>query len=923
MRHAAWCCALMSWLGTSVCPGAFVYRDSFDYADGSEGTPAWCATTIAWEVRDQKLLCTGGNRSLAILEKAPHAKEMTLEATVMIRERRGDGWPLAGIVVQRDGRDYWHLALVESPEDKGRRHFVELCESLDGLWLAQSAAGTRLGSLASQGRDLDWQYGRSYRLRIVLTPERIDGFVHELDGTLRTHLAFRLDNRAVTAGQPALGCQFLLASFDNVAVQIGQTAAPPEPVRKRFAPYAVPGWEKISAKPTSFFHPQQIDGRWWLIDPKGRAFYMIGTDHIRYQGHWCQKLGFAPYGRKMKAKYGTEQKWAEATAARLADWGFNTLPAGHCASLRYRRFAHIEFLSFGSSFASIDDLCPKTTWTGFPNVFSPKWSRHCEKIARRRCAPVKEDPWLIGYFLDNELEWYGKNHQAWGLFAEAWKKPATHSAKRAWIDFVKGEWKSPADFRADWGVAIADFEALAQHVEVSEPRTDRAREIAQRWVRHVAELYFKHCAAAIRRHDPNHLVLGSRFAGRAPDIWDVAGRHCDIVSFNAYPRIDVEWGVPASFVDQVRAFHRAAGKPLMITEWSFPALDSGLPCKHGAGMRVDTQAQRAACFTHFQKLMFSFPFMVGSNFFMFVDEPALGISETFPEDSNYGLVNEEDEPYAELTQAAARLNRRVYELHAAGRLPKAPEPARLVSWLKELPQQSVPVPDGPLTLAAGDLAVEGPVGAHAWRLRLGKTVLGELYPVLHMQAPENYWASPATARVVAIRRNDRVTTVDMEFSQQSPRQFRTQYRFWIPHRPAGWIGTQCLWIENEDKRPWKLGAIYHYVVPAIGGDRADDEPLDAGVPNYYRRGSAWIDGKAGAGVGCWFSAGSGFRCRYWKNPQGGFHADLRREVGQNLQPGQRYEVEGPPAFIFALREASLAGFSKAVQQVKREVLAER
>ena len=37
---------------------------------------------------------------------------------------------------------------------------------------------------------------------------------------------------------------------------------------------------------TGFFHTERIDGRWWMIDPKGRGFYMVGTDHISYHVHW-------------------------------------------------------------------------------------------------------------------------------------------------------------------------------------------------------------------------------------------------------------------------------------------------------------------------------------------------------------------------------------------------------------------------------------------------------------------------------------------------------------------------------------------------------------------------------------------------------------------------------------------------------------
>jgi len=101
----------------------------------------------------------------------------------------------------------------------------------------------------------------------------------------------------------------------------------------------------------------------------------------------------------------------------------------------------------------------------------------------------------------------------------------------------------------------------------------------------------------------------------------------------------------------------------MITEWSFPALDSGLPCKHGAGMRVDTQEQKALCYEIFQRTLFAHPFVIGSDYFMWVDEPALGISSAFPEDSNYGLVNERDEPYETLVRAASQANQQAYAIH--------------------------------------------------------------------------------------------------------------------------------------------------------------------------------------------------------------------------------------------------------------------
>ena len=84
-------------------------------------------------------------------------------------------------------------------------------------------------------------------------------------------------------------------------------------------------------------------------------------------------------------------------------------------------------------------------------------------------------------------------------------------------------------------------------------------------------------------------MLGARFAGlngAHPAVWEIAGRHCDVVTFNIYPWADLERNVvrlyPApdaeTLADAFAARHAVVKKPFLITEWSFPALDSGLPC---------------------------------------------------------------------------------------------------------------------------------------------------------------------------------------------------------------------------------------------------------------------------------------------------------------------------------------------------------
>lgn len=926
---------------------ATAWTEGFDYADGSVGEPVWQADSAAWLVEDGRMSFAGGGKSFLVLQKVGHGRRVIFEVTVQLTGRTGDDWAVAGAVIRRDDGNYWHLALIEAPKRDGQRHYVELTESYEGRWLANVEGKTALRMTHDVGEEFRWEYGRPYRLRISLSPKGIEGTVSEPDGTLRRRLAFAFDEGkpAVKAGQPALEVSLLVGHFDDVQVEVSDMVPAPktEELKRARPPYNVPGCEKVRGQKTGFFHVEQHGDTWWLIDPNGLGFYIVGTDHINYNAHWCQKLGYAPHHRFVEQKYGSEEKWAEAVAERLRSWGFNSLPAGHSKHLRYTYFAHTEWLGAGRGFSDIDNIVPRTTWTGFPNVFSPRWPRNCDVSARKICAPNRDDPWLIGYFLDNELQWFGDLtdwQNEFGLWGQTWKKPAEHSAKQALMRIVRKRCRTIEEFNRAWRTDYASFDELAASTDPSPPASDEAREMARQYVRLVAELYFKECTEAIRRHDPNHLVLGTRFAGWSPGVWDICGKYCDVVSFNCYPRIDVDRGVPADLVKSFEQIYGQTARPLFLTEWSFPALDSGLPCRHGAGMRVATQAQKARCYRFFQSTLFGLPFFVGSDYFMYVDEPALGISDTFPEDSNYGLVNEREEPWPELTQTAAELNPKVYDLHLAGRLDAVFEPGPRVGWARRLPPVTTEEPRLPLKLRTGPLELESAAGRDAWMMRHDGELLGTYHPIIHQQAPGNLWTSPDGSAVTAVREDaqfvvvdmtftrkaggDAITTFDPEMGRQVPQEdeppaYAAGWRFWMPKESSGWFGAQSLWVENTDTRPWKVAGLFHYTRPAIGGSAEGDEESDLNVPNFYLPVAAWEDPEAGLGQAV-FGLGEGLRVRYWKD-RDGFHSDCRQAVEVELQPGERYSAEGPMAIHFGYRTGEDAGLLVRCEQVRKEAVA--
>lgn len=417
-------------------------------------------------------------------------------------------------------------------------------------------------------------------------------------------------------------------------------------------------------KPPSggFWHiARHDDGRWWAVSPDGRETFLRGVDHVNWEGHWCEELGTRPYRDEMEKAFASRSEWDEQTIGRLRSWGFNALGSGCSPELRGRGLAHCDHLKMGERFSAMGGdhaLCAFEGVPGsaFPNVFHPGFAGFCDEMAARICAPQKDDAALFGYFSDNELAWSGRGEPATGLYEAAKKSPAGNPAREALDAFLAGR-----------GLAADGADAT------EEAKTE--------FVRLVARRYFETISAAVIRHDPNHLLLGCRFAGLHSAhrvVWEEAGKVCDVVSFNQYPWVDLDENAACldrySGIKVADAFaerHAWSGKPLMVTEWGFIGLDSGLPCTGGYGQRFRTQAERTQAAELYARTLFSMPFMVGSDFFMWVDEPASGISRKFPENSNYGLVDGQGRPYGELTSMFARVNREAEDIHASGRAPAA------------------------------------------------------------------------------------------------------------------------------------------------------------------------------------------------------------------------------------------------------------
>ena len=497
-----------------------------------------------------------------------------------------------------------------------------------------------------------------------------------------------------------------------------------------------------------FYRVERQEGRWRMIRPDGRAETVFGVSHVDY---------------------------APGNVARLKSWGFTNL--GGDRRLYHQGLSHTEFLGFdGVCYQSdADRFIRKATggpMTAMPNMFHPAFAAFCDDLAAKRCAPCRDDRDLLGYFLDNELAWWGTGALDEGLFEYVRTLPETHSARKALETFVGGR-------TATHAVKLG-FLALA------------------------AERYFAITTQAVRRHDPNHLILGCRFAGMEgahETVWRVAAKYCDVVSFNIYPFADLErqsvcCGLGERTMTEVFDYYgRLTGKPLFISEWSFPAMDTGRLCRWGAGQRLPTQTERVAAVELFVKTMLASPWVVGYDFYKWKDQPADGGKAANPEDCNYGVVRESGEPYAALCATFANLHARADELMNE----KAPE--RRVAFVRKGKAWT-------LTNAAG-MRLEGRIGGQVIEsVSCNGYRYGQFDGMLEIYHEHTWLETRETTKVSFARKGDAgVLTVRALTNESQGRRCEVTFRFTL--RPtAREIEVEGMSVRNVSDRRIRFVSLY-------------------------------------------------------------------------------------------------------------------
>lgn len=403
-----------------------------------------------------------------------------------------------------------------------------------------------------------------------------------------------------------------------------------------FAPQSVKldkygGWSGETHRATGFFYVKKLGDRWWLIDPEGHRFLHVAVCSVT-PGHSPENL------RALPQRFGNTDAWRDKTLDMLYKHGFNGTGAWSDDDLfarAARRPVYTPILNLMSTFRrSLGKTTAKPDQAGYPNdcipVFHPGFERFADVYARGM-ARHKDDPYLLGYFSDNELRFPA---DSLNRFLKLPDDDPGRQAARQWLNRRR------------------DGKNLS-----AKPTTEES----EAWLGCVADRYFGVVAQAIKRYDPNHLYLGSRLYDgnwRHEAFLRAAGKHIDVLSYNLYGA----WSPSATMLS---VWTRWTGRPVMITEFYAKGEDSGMANTAGAGWIVPTQADRGRFYQTFVLGLLESKTCVGWHWFKYIDnDPQDPSAAPSNRDSNKGIVTAGYRPWTPLLDKMREINEAVYPLTA-------------------------------------------------------------------------------------------------------------------------------------------------------------------------------------------------------------------------------------------------------------------
>lgn len=427
------------------------------------------------------------------------------------------------------------------------------------------------------------------------------------------------------------------------------------------------------------FYTTKLNGKWWFVDPDGHLFWSYGPTGVgfgegtpvsgrenwfaelpdkkgkygRYWGHsenarymFYENKSFETFdfsGMNAERMYG--KNWRTKTAdmmhQRMHNWGFNTIGNWSDSTVYLRRKTpYVVAIHYRGPW-------PERV----PDVFNPLFDKSVRERMEQERKTTANDPYNIGYFVDNELQW-GWMDKGEGIIQDTLRATANSVTKQKLVEELRTKYGEISALNAAWGANYPSWDAILQGRDVPEVANKAARSAdLQPFGMRFVERYFSVCRDAVKAVAPKNLYLGCRFHGHIDlPVVQVAAKYADVISYNVYEAPD----------GRLNRYIEPVDRPFLVGEFGIDSDPWQTPFR-GDKLSVDPN-DRVREMERWVLKARVHPLIVGAHFFQFRDQPLSG--RTDGEAVLRGFVNTADMPHFELVQLNRRLAKDLYEVRS-------------------------------------------------------------------------------------------------------------------------------------------------------------------------------------------------------------------------------------------------------------------
>lgn len=453
----------------------------------------------------------------------------------------------------------------------------------------------------------------------------------------------------------------------------------PLPARDEFGGYLS---DNYKFKATGKFRTEKVNGKWFLITPKGNLFWSMGVNAVNdtaphtiitdreymFEGlldEYKRKTCFSPssygkayapcivydFGRLIRdKKYGKEEANVH-NIPRLQKWGFNTVGAWASKDMyKAQKMPYTFIVNTGHCYSynplKKDGDKKHIPGSGFWDCYKDDL-KECVKKEIMQNIDIINSPYCIGVMVNNEPNFgYKPGEMMQALVMSSRDRPSKarfgkmlekkygaienlnkswQTKYRSWDDFLKC--RDYVEFKGNFAVDAAEFE------------------------RELCEYYFKNCRDAVKECVPDALYMGCRFAVFRNEIdVAVASKYADVIVFNIYEKNPTKhFKLPKDYVD----------KPILIGEYSFPTSERGNFAKYGSCATRNDADRLNRTKTYITECLQS-PYVVGCHWFEWASQTITG-RNAGGENYGFGLVDTTDTPMWNLVKQFRDISETMYQ----------------------------------------------------------------------------------------------------------------------------------------------------------------------------------------------------------------------------------------------------------------------